>query len=287
MRSLVTGAAGFIGSALVKRIKDNGKQVVECDVTSADMITPKEVIENFEKLQIDKIYHLGAISSTTESDIEKIVNNNILLTARFCQLAIEREIPFTYASSASVYGHGLDGFREDSYCNPLNYYAISKYAADLMVMQKIKDNRNCNLVGLRYYNVYGPFEKGKGSMASPVYQFFKQANSFGKINIFDGSEKYSRDFIHVDDVVSLTMESCSYPSGIYNIGTGQSRSFLEVAEKISKITGASIERIQFPEKLLGKYQKFTCSDNTKIRTVSNLRSRITLEDGISKVYSGE
>jgi ADP-L-glycero-D-manno-heptose 6-epimerase len=268
MGTLITGAAGFIGKELSKQLKKTGQNVIDCDVSGSGMISSEEIIKDFKSY-----------------DIEKISYNNILLTAALSQLAIKNSIPIIYASSASVYGLGTDGFREDSICDPLNYYAISKHSIDLMIRKKIKQNPNSTLIGLRYFNVYGPSEISKGQMASPVYKFLQQASLTGKIKIFYGSEDYKRDFVHIDDVISLTIESCLFPSGIYNIGTGESKSFLEVAKIISRLTGSEIQKIDFPPGLIDKYQQFTCSDNTKINTVSNLKTRLPLEEGIRKVYT--
>ena len=175
-------------------------------------------------------------------------------------ICIENEIPFVYASSASVYGLGEFGFSEDSRLNPLNYYAISKASFDMFVGKKILDNPKANIVGLRYFNVYGHNEDHKGDMASPVHKFLMQSKN-SKIRVFEGSENFRRDFVHVDDVVDITKAAIDFMPGIYNVGTGISRTFLEVAEIISRITGAEIEEIPFPDHLVGKYQDFTCSDN--------------------------
>jgi ADP-L-glycero-D-manno-heptose 6-epimerase len=286
MAILVTGAAGFIGTHLVESLRTEGFSVVECDIAPGSFKNPKDIILNFEKYDIEKIYHLGAISSTTEYNIEKLVNSNILLAATLIQKAIEQNIPFVYASSASVYGRGTstDDFREDKICAPLNYYAISKYSVDMLAMQKLQDNSKAQIVGLRYYNVYGEGETKKKNMSSPIHQFFKQAKSSGHITLFSNSDNYKRDFVHVTDVVSITKDSSTYPSGIYNVGTGTARSFATIAKLISGYTQAPITEIPFPKNLRGKYQEYTCSNNEKINKVSRITTRISLEDGIRSFH---
>jgi ADP-L-glycero-D-manno-heptose 6-epimerase len=170
----------------------------------------------------------------------------MLLSCELLEACIARDIPFIYASSASVYGLGASGFSEDTPLAPLNYYAISKAYFDTVVSQKIIDNPNAKIVGLRYFNVYGSGEEHKGDMASPIHKFFKQAGEKGEIQIFKGSENYLRDFIHVSDIVRITKNAISLAPGIYNVGTGKARSFYDVANIISNITGAAIKEIPFP-----------------------------------------
>jgi|TARA_Y100000034_G_C6886603_1_gene407159 ADP-L-glycero-D-manno-heptose 6-epimerase len=284
---VVTGASGFIGSHIANVLHGN---VACCDISEESMMTPSEChnfLINTQK-SIDCVIHVGGISSTTESDIIKLTNNNILYSCDILSVCIDRDIPFVYASSASVYGLGDAGFKEDSMLSPLNYYAISKASFDMFALQKIKDNPSAKIFGLRYFNVYGSGEDKKGNMASPIHKFLNQAIENNKIEIFVGSEKFVRDFIHIDDVVSITIAAKDFSaSGIYNVGTGCTRSFKDVAEIISEKTKAKIIEIPFPKNLLGKYQKFTCSDNAKINLMEHTKNRISLEDGITKVISGE
>ena len=281
LKTLVTGASGFIGSNLCNFLND--KTVIRCDTKQSFGVWPPDEIDiHFQ--DIECVYHLGAISSTTETNTEKIAKNNILFSTYLLEKCISLDIPFVYASSASVYGLGDRGFFENTTTTPLNYYAISKSTLDSIVLQKIKDNPDKTIVGLRYFNVYGPGESHKGDMASPVHKFLRQSSISGKIKVFEGSDQFKRDFIHVDDVVSITRDAKQFPSGIYNVGTGVPRSFLEVAEIISSLTGAEIQEIDFPSHLVGKYQSFTCSDNTKINNLGYTLKRISLEDGIKKIY---
>ena len=202
-------------------------------------------------------------------------------------ICIERRIPLVYASSASVYGLGDKGFTESAGTTPLNYYAISKAVVDMYAQQKIEDNPEAKIFGLRYFNVYGAGEEHKQDMASPVYKFLKQARQSGQIDIFEGSDGFLRDFVHVSDIVSMTMAATSFTApGIYNAGTGISRSFDEVAAIVASLTGASIREVDFPPHLRGKYQTFTQSDNGKINLNGYLRPRLTLEEGIAEVFNG-
>ena len=278
MNTLITGAAGFIGSNLADKFSEK----FCCDVNKTGMYNPEVALEIIKSGAVSSVYHIGAISSTTETDSIKLSFNNILFSCQLLEACIEKNIPFVYASSASVYGLGGSGFSENVRSNPLNYYAISKISFDMFVEKKIIDNPSAKIVGLRYFNVYGHNEDHKEDMASPVHKFLEQSKS-GKIKIFEGSENFLRDFIHVDDVVNITKDSVKFESGIYNVGTGTPRSFFEVAKIISGLTGSEIEEIPFPKHLVGKYQNFTCSDNTKIDFVYNT-SRISLEKGIRKVY---
>jgi|TARA_R110001583_G_scaffold5598_25_gene30187 ADP-L-glycero-D-manno-heptose 6-epimerase len=284
MSFLVTGAAGFIGSNIVKKF---GSNCICCDLPESGMKTIKESLGLISSSAFDAVFHLGAISSTTETNISLITNNNLQASCDLLEKCIDQEVPFVYASSASVYGVGKNGFKEDCISTPLNYYAISKSSFDQFVIQKIKDNPEAKIFGLRYFNVYGNGEDNKGPMASPVHKFLNQANNNKEICVFKGSEFFKRDFIHVDDIVSITLAAPYFEeSGIYNVGTGKARSFLDVATAISNLTGAVIKEIPFPDHLIGKYQEFTESDNAKIDSTGYRSKRISLEEGILRVING-
>ena len=270
---LVTGVDGFIGSHL----RDRLGRVMGWDM-SRRFRRPQG------QFRIPAVFHLGAISSTTETNTRKLADWNILSSCELLEWCIEYNIPFVYASSASVYGLGANGFHEEAALDPINYYAISKVAFDMFALQKMKDYPNAKIFGLRYFNVYGNNENHKGDMASPIHKFAKQAKETGQIKVFEGSAGFERDFISVEDVVDITIAAKDFPvSGIYNVGTGTTRSFMDVAEIISKYTGAKIVEIPFPSHLVGKYQEFTKSDNTKLLSVCD-HTFLTLEQGIDKYF---
>ena len=279
---LVTGALGFIGSNLCNALREE-YDVFMCDEKEGVGVWKSDEIEHLLD-KVECVFHLGAISSTTETNTEKIVKNNILFSCFLLEKCIEKNIPFVYASSASVYGLGDKGFVETSDLTPLNYYAASKSTLDTIAKQKIKDNPSSKIVGLRYFNVYGVGEAHKGDMASPVHKFLRQANITNVIKVFVGSENFKRDFVHVDDIVKITKAAKDFPSGIYNAGTGHPRSFMDVAKIVAGLTGAEIKEVAFPDHLVGKYQEYTCSDNTNINSVGYPMERIPLEKGIEIVY---
>ena len=280
MSFIVTGANGFIGKNLCEAL---GPDVKTCDVVGKFDIPSSKLKEAIMDIQPECVFHLGAISSTTESDIFKICENNILLSTKLFNVCSNLNIPLVYASSASIYGEGTQGFQEHVMTTPMNYYAISKDCFDRFVTKKVKDNPRLQVVGLRYFNVYGHNEDSKKDMASPVHKFLKSASKTKTIKLFKGSEKFYRDFVDIRDVVSLTVESQKFKSGIYNIGSGKARTFLEVAKIIKNLTNADIQYIDFPKHLEGKYQNYTCSDNGKINKVAKQKSRFSLAEGIRNV----
>ena len=280
----VTGAAGFIGSHLVKELKSKNHEVMSCDVRSPLMIQPEDLLYNFKKNRPRVVFHLGAISSTVESNTVSMTESNILLSCRLLEYCLALDVPFVYASSASVYGLGEHGFSEASPHTPLNYYAISKSSFDMYALQKLKDKPDSRVFGLRFFNVYGTNEDHKGNMASPVHKFIKQSKEKGEIEIFKGSENFKRDFIHVSDVIKATLAAKDFSEpGIYNVGTGKAKSFKDVALAVSEAMGSEIKEIAFPSHLVGKYQSYTCSNNTKIKSQGFKIKHKSLKDGVSQV----
>lgn len=254
MKILVTGSKGFIGSNFIKQL--TGHDVDEYDVLDG-YVRPAEL--NIEKY--DWVIHLGAVSSTTETNIEKVIDLNVSWAIEMFEECVCHNTHFQWASSASVYGirDSCDGsMKITDECHPANLYAHSKY----MLEQYIMKRKTTNIIkqGFRYFNVYGPNEDHKMSQASPYFQFEKQAKETGTIKLFEGSENFHRDFIHVDEVVARQIDAMEKNvSGIYNVGTGQPRSFLEVAKSIALLYNAKIEIIPFPENLISHYQKYTCA----------------------------
>lgn len=252
MKILVTGYKGFIGSNLTSNLMQDGHNVF-----GHEWGYPFPNVRD-----MDQVIHLGAISSTTETNIRKILDQNINFSIELFEQCIEHGVNFQFASSASVYGNSLV-FKEDEPENPLNHYARSKY-----LMEKYILSRNAPIVAqaFRYFNVYGPREERKGSQASPYTQFRKQARETGVIKIFKGSELCNRDFVPVEEIIRLHKEFFKVKeSGVWNFGTGKTKSFLDVAKEVAKETGAEINEIPFPEHLKEHYQYYTCADLTKLR----------------------
>ncbi len=241
---MITGCNGFIGSYF----KNLEKKYIGIEQNTA-----MHMIDNFPMWEdIDEIIHMGAISSTTEKDLISLNYYNVDLTIRLFEKAIKHKIPVKYASSASVYGNGSWGC-----LNPLNYYAITKLQIDYWVKDNI--DRFSNIQGFRFFNVYGAGEEFKGEQASPVSKFTEQAKMTGKIKIFEGSNQMIRDFVCVNDVVEV-VTNAKNESGIYDLGSGRSISFQDVAEIIAEKEKAEIEVIPFPKHLDEKYQFYTESD---------------------------
>ena len=241
---ILTGSKGFIGKKFLEKL--SGKNVIEVEKNDA-----QDFCQNFtEWNKVKLIIHQGAISSTTCTDIELLINTNVAFTEWIFKQAIKYKIPVKYASSASVYGNTSDTI------NPLNYYAITKVITDYWVQDNM--DRFELVQGFRYFNVYGDGEEHKGDQASPVSKFTKQVKDTGALKLFEGSDKFLRDFICVDDIVNIVLNN-DKPSGIYDLGTSNPTSFQEVGELIAKKYDGTIECIPFPEYLKDKYQKYTCA----------------------------
>ncbi|OCG10416.1 ADP-glyceromanno-heptose 6-epimerase [Gilliamella sp. App6-5] len=281
---VVTGGAGFIGSNIVKGLNNKGYKdilVVDnltdgtkfsnlVDLDIADYMDKDEFIAAIlsnENLGIDVIFHQGACSSTTEWDGKFMMENNYQYSKDLLHYCLDLEIPFLYASSAATYGGRSDNFIEDRvYEKPLNVYGYSKFLFDQYV-REILPKTNLQVCGFRYFNVYGPRETHKGSMASVAFHLNEQLHKGEKLKLFAGSDSFKRDFIYVEDVVDVNLWFWENKiSGIYNCGTGKAESFQTVAEAVlSYHQKGQIEYIPFPEHLEGRYQRFTQADLTKFR----------------------
>jgi len=296
---LVTGGAGFIGSNLVKGLNDQGyEDIIICDNLSKsekhlnlnglkyfDYVDKEDLFEVLEDIAPDVIFHEGACSDTMESDGKYMMSNNYEYSKMLLHYALDNDARFIYASSASVYGNGDNGFKENPDCEyPLNVYAFSKYSFDNYV-RRIESEFKEQVVGLRYFNVYGPQENHKGRMASVAFHFFNQYNDDKTVKLFEGSEGFKRDFIHVDDVVKVNLFFLENDdvSGIYNCGTGRAEKFSEIGAAIQeKYSDAQITKIPFPEKLKGKYQEFTQADLTKLREAGYEEEFLDLKTGVGQ-----
>ena len=281
---VVTGADGFIGSNLVNALENKyDKKVLSVDYTNnrkhRNWCSADDFIRHSSHFtDVTAVLHNGANSSTTTTKTFDVMYNNFDYAASLLLTCYRKGIKFIYASSASVYGDGP--FYESSQKTPKNLYAKSKALFDDYV--DIYSSQIKNIIGLRYFNVYGQNEEKKGDMASVVYKFYNQVKENNTISIFENSEKYTRDFIHVDDVVDINLFFLeNYHDGIYNVGTGTTRSFLDIANIFKDRYGCEIKEIAMPRNLIGKYQTYTKSDNTRINRLYNKRY-LSLEDGVNK-----
>ena len=241
---IVTGSKGFIGQNFLKALKD--KEIKE--VEKNDSWHFRQSFKDWNKVEL--ILHQGAISHTTSTNLKALQHFNVEFSQWILQQAIKYQIPIKYASSASVYGHTLTDM------NPLNYYAISKLTVDYWIQDHI--NEFSFIQAFRYFNVYGEGEENKGDQASPISKFAKQVKEDGKIKLFEGSDKFLRDFVFVDDVVDIVLNN-DKPSGFYDLGTSNPTSFQEVGELVAEKYNGIIKYIPFPEHLKGKYQTYTCA----------------------------
>jgi ADP-L-glycero-D-manno-heptose 6-epimerase len=307
---LVTGGAGFVGSNLVVGLNRNGVTdvLVVDNLRSGDKrpnlgaIRFTEYVDKDEFLPllergkfgatIEAVLHQGACTDTMATDSAYVMRNNTEYSKTLLNYALERRIPFVYASSASVYGNrGVCAERPENE-EPLNLYARSKLAFDQHVRQ-VLGRVSSTVVGLRYYNVYGPREAHKGRMASMVWQLYRQLLERGEMRLFAASGGYAdgeqrRDFIWVGDVVDVNLFFLDGPArqGIFNTGTGASRTFNDIARNLLTHHGAGkVSYIPFRKELEGKYQSFTEADVTALRAAGYDRPFTSLEDGIASYWA--
>ena len=303
---IVTGCNGFIGSNLVTKLNELGiKDIIGVDDLSKkdnlinishcylkELLDIKDFENNYlqknkTENQVTHIFHQGACSDTMEWDAEYMMKNNYSFSQRLLELAEKNSIAFIYASSASVYGDSkkFEELRENE--NPINLYAFSKYLFDQLIRQKITGSK-IQIVGLRYFNVYGPNESHKGHMASVAYHLHQQLEKGEEVKLFKGSDGYEageqrRDFVYVDDVVKVNlwfMENSDI-SGIFNVGTGKSQTFNEVANSVIDYHGkGSIKYIPFPKELVGSYQSFTEANIDKLRKAGYPEDFLDVHSGV-------
>jgi ADP-L-glycero-D-manno-heptose 6-epimerase len=306
---VVTGGAGFIGSAIVWRLNqlglDNILIVDELGIDDkwknltslkfADYINKWEFLDKLESgfdFDIESIVHMGANSSTTEKDADHLIENNYEYTKSLAAYSVENGIRFVYASSAATYGDGSLGFKDNEgelqKLRPLNMYGYSKQLFDLWaVRNKLTDK----IAGIKYFNVYGPNEYHKGDMRSVVSKAYEQIKSTGMVRLFksehpdykDGEQK--RDFVYVKDAVDMTLFLLTNKdkNGIYNIGSGKARTWNDLVHGIFNAAGkpVKIEYIDLPDTLSKKYQYFTEADLSKIKKAGYNQPLLSLEEGVT------
>lgn len=322
MTIVVTGACGFIGANMVKALNMRGeteiiavdnleestkfRHLVDCDI--AHFMDQKDFWAALLSGQFDNtfraILHQGACSDTMEHNGRYMMDNNYQYTLDLFEFCQEEHIPFIYASSAAVYGAG-SVFKEDrQFESPLNIYGYSKFLFD-QVVRRQEANLSAQVVGLRYFNVYGPRESHKGRMASVAWHHFNQYQQEGKVRLFGAYDAYQageqkRDFISVEDIVKVNLYFLDHPekSGIFNLGTGRAQSFNDIAISVvntcrehqaqtpltlnEMINQGILEYIDFPEALKGKYQSFTEADIAKLRESGYQDSMLSVEEGVRK-----
>jgi ADP-L-glycero-D-manno-heptose 6-epimerase len=322
MTYIVTGAAGLIGSNIIKALNARGiadivavdnlsrsdkfRNLVDCEI--AEYVDKKDFIEVVESGElggdIDALFHEGACSDTMESDGRYMMDNNYRYSLSLLEWCLEEGVPYLYASSASVYGAGTAFSETRANESPLNVYGYSKFLFDQAVRARL-DTIASQVVGFRYFNVYGPRESHKGRMASVAFHFFNQYRANGKVKVFEGSMGYGngeqrRDFVFVEDVVKVNLYFLDHPeiSGIFNLGTGRSQPFNDMA--VASVNGCRalegkgplsleemltqglIEYIPFPDALKGKYQSFTQADLSLLREAGYTEDFLTVEEGVAR-----
>jgi ADP-L-glycero-D-manno-heptose 6-epimerase len=260
MKVLITGSKGFIGQNFIEKMPE------DWIFSSFDIKdNPETRPADLDLSGVDWVIHLGALSSTTETDARKVMDLNLAWSIELAEECEKYCVNLQWASSASVYGNKYRcPVNEGHECRPLNLYAHSKY-----FFEEYMKSRDPKIIwqGFRYFNVYGPHEEHKGSQGSPYSQFAKQAKETGVIKIFEGSENYKRDFVHVDYVIETHLKMINNKkSGIFNLGSNSTRSFLDVARDVALMYDAKIERIPFPDHLKGRYQEYTHADMFKTLT---------------------
>jgi ADP-L-glycero-D-manno-heptose 6-epimerase len=311
---LVTGGAGFIGSNVVAALAGRGERVVVCDSFGvgdkwrnlakheiAELVAPEECLAWLSRRhdRVRGVVHMGAISSTTETDADRLAENNVRFTLALWDVCTSIDKPFIYASSAATYGDGSAGFEDDgrpealARLQPLNAYAWSKHLVDRSIARRVAagDPRPSQWIGLKFFNVYGPNEYHKGAMRSVLVQLHGQAKTTGKLRLFksyrpeysDGGQ--SRDFIYVRDCADVVLWLLDHPkvSGLFNLGSGKARSFLDVTKALTKALPKSkltVEFFDMPEELKTRYQYKTEAPMQRLRATGYDRPFTSLEDGV-------
>ena len=310
---VITGGAGMIGSIIAWHLNT---KLGRDDLVIVDHITHeaqwqnlvhRQYVEYLDKdqlfdflegnEQVDAVIHMGAISATTERDFNKLVEANIHYSQDLWGWCTENEVPFFYASSAATYGDGSAGYDDANIdkLRPLNAYGYSKHFFDQWALKQTPENSPPAWAGFKFFNVYGPNEYHKERMASVAFHTFNQFSETGTMKLFKGTKagikdgEQLRDFVYVKDAASVVayflstvMNNKPAPNGIYNIGTGQARSFKDLSENVIANMGKTphITYVDMPEDLQGKYQYFTQANMTNLRAAGYKAPMTSLEDGI-------
>ncbi len=305
---VVTGAAGFIGRNMVEELNRRGRQeLILVDLLGTDdkwknlvglsyedLLQPDQFLKktlNGELSDIESIIHLGACSATTERNADYLLENNYRYTRELCQWCLKHDTRFVYASSAATYGDGQQGYNDSDLATPtlkpLNMYGYSKHMFDLWALKHHLFDR---IVGLKYFNVYGPYEAHKADMRSVVHKAYGQIRDRGYIELFKSDHpdyadgRQMRDFIYVRDVVNITLHFAEHreKSGLLNCGTGKARTWEDLAKAVFAAMGkpADIRFIDLPPMLRGKYQYFTQAQTDKLRNAGYTAPFTELEDGV-------
>ena len=321
MRIVVTGAAGFIGSNIVKGLNDRGID----DIVAVDDLTQGDKFRNLADLRIadyvdadvfydafadghfgrvDAVFHEGACSDTMEADGKYMMDNNYTLSCGLFRACQERGTRLLYASSAATYGGSANFVETPEYERPLNVYGWSKLLFDQRMRRELGaqfERAGHQVVGFRYFNVYGPREQHKGRMASVAFHQFNQFREHGVVKLFGeyggyGSGQQMRDFVFVDDVVAVNLWFFDHPSrsGIFNLGTGRAQPFNDVATAVlgalagqaqtaeSAVGAGHLQYVPFPEALRGKYQSYTQADLTALRAAGCNHAFADVQTGVAR-----
>ena len=302
---ICTGGSGFLGSNLVRKLNkkkinnilivDKKNNIPPKDLKYKKFISRETFIKKIENKsffsKVTCVYHLGANSSTSGKNIKDYMINNFLFSKKLIELCVKNRIKIFYASSASVYGIKANNFKESNYpLNPENYYALSKAMVDYFVLNILKEKPNSKIIGLRYFNVYGPGESQKKNMASVIYNFYKQLKNKNKIKLFKGSDGFAdgeqkRDFIYVDDCIDVNLWFMkNFKPGIYNVGTGKAETFNKVADLIILNIGNNQTKkkyINIPEEIIHNYQSFTKANIFSLRKAGYTKTLKNLQQGVN------
>ncbi|TCO79047.1 ADP-glyceromanno-heptose 6-epimerase [Marinisporobacter balticus] len=305
---LITGGSGFIGSNIVQALNREGIYDIlvadQLDTTDkwkniadkniADYIDKDNLFKEIANQNLEAVIHMGACTDTMEYDAKQMIADNYEFSKKLWKYCVEKRIKFIYASSASIYGDGSSGFTENANLDnmmPLNPYAYSKLLFDRWTAKQKKTPPYW--AGLRFFNVYGPGESHKASMASMAFHAYHQIQQDGKVRLFKSNRincqhgGQQRDFIYVKDIADIVLflyHSSSFLSGIYNVGSGHARTFNELISAVFDAcqTPIQIEYIDMPAELERKYQYYTKSDMTKLRKIGYLRNFTDIEQGVSE-----